>query len=79
MAIVSKERVEKLQEVVNKYPDILYDFEIEGSIIKTYTFEKPVSSIEIYSKKNKEVEKLIKDFEDFFFVGQIHYNHNHVI
>ena len=68
MIIVNKERVKNLKKIIAKYPDILSDDDIEDSVVKTFTFEKTLASIELYDKKTEIVVKLylVKNFSAIF-------------
>ena len=73
MVIINEERIKKLKEILNKYPEMISDEEIGDSIIKTFRFEKPLVSIELYDRQTEKVLKFIEELEDFFFIGQIHF------
>ena len=73
MVFVRKEKVNRLEEVLANYPDILSEFEIKEQIIKAFKFEKPLTSIEVDSEDNEKVVQFMKEMEDFFFVGHIYF------
>jgi len=76
MVFVNKEKVNRLEEILANYPDILSEFEINEQIIKTFKFEKPITSIEIESGNSGKVSQLMEDLANFFFVGQIYFEPN---
>ena len=62
--ILLKYKERKFPEV---YPEVL--------ILETFTFEKPLTSVEIDDLKPKRVLQFIEDLEKFFFVT---YKHNEI-
>ncbi len=73
MVIINKEDVNRLEDVLTKYPDILSEFEIKEQIIKTFKFEKPLTSIELEGENKEKVAQLMKELENFFFTGKIYF------
>ena len=73
MVFVSKEKVNRLEEVLANYPDILSEFEIKEQIIKAFKFEKPLTSIELEGEDKEKVAQLIEELENFFFTGHIYF------
>jgi len=73
MVFVRKEKVNRLEEVLANYPDILSEFEIKEQIIKAFKFEKPLTSIEIEGENKEKVAQLIEELENFFFTGRIYF------
>ncbi len=73
MVIISEERIKKLENVLANYPDMLSEFGIKQQIIKAFKFEKPLTSIELYSEKNEKIAKFIEELEDYFYVGHVHF------
>ena len=71
MVFISEERIIKLERILANYPDILSEYGIKELIVKTYKFEKPVTSIELYSKKTDKIAKFIEELEEFFFVAYV--------
>jgi len=69
MFIINKERIKRLERILANYSDILSEFGIKDQIIKAFSFEKPLTSIEVDGEDNDRVEKFMEDLEDFFFVG----------
>ncbi len=73
MILIDEERIKKLKKVLANYPDILSEFEIKEQIIKTFKFEKPLTSIEIESENKEKVAQLMEELENFFFTGHIYF------
>lgn len=73
MVNISEERIKKLEKVLANYPDILSEYGIKNQITKAFKFEKPLASIELYDKKIQKVEQFMEEMEDFFFVGNTHF------
>lgn len=73
MAIINEEKIKKLETVLTNYPDILSEFGIKKQIIKTFKFEKPLASLELYDKNTQKVAQFIEDLESFFFVGNTYF------
>lgn len=73
LVIIQKEKIKKLEKILVNYSDILSEFNIQDQIIKTFIFEKPLTSIEIEGENKDRVAQLIKDLENFFFSGQVYF------
>lgn len=73
MVFVSKEKVNRLEKVLAKYPDILSEFEIKEQIIKAFKFEKPLTSIELEGENKEKFAQLMEELENFFFTGHIYF------
>ena len=73
MFIINEKRVKRLERILANYSDILSEFGIKEQIIKAYSFEKPLTSIEVYSEDNDRVEQFVKELENFFFVGRTYF------
>jgi len=73
MSIINEERIKKLEKVLTNYPDILSEFGIKKQIIKTFKFEKPLASLELYDKNTQKVALFMEEMEDFFFVGNTYF------
>ena len=73
MVFVSKEKVNRLEEVLANFPDILSEFEIKEQIIKAFKFEKPLTSIELEGENKEKVAQLMEELENFFFTGHIYF------
>lgn len=73
MVILSKEKLNNLEKLLVKYPDIITNDEIKDSIAKTFTFKKPLTSIELYDKKIEKVIDFIGELEGFFFVDYVYF------
>ncbi len=73
MDFVSKEKVNRLEEVLANYPNILSEFEIKEQIIKAFKFEKPLTSIELEGENKEKVAQLMEELENFFFTGRIYF------
>ena len=73
MVFVSKEKVNRLEEVLANFPDILSEFEIKEQIIKAFKFEKPLTSIEFEGENKEKVAQLIEELENFFFTDHIYF------
>jgi len=73
MAIISEERIKKLEKILSNYPDILSEFKIRNQIIKAFKFEKPLTSLELYDKNIQKVAQFMEMMEDFFFVGKTYF------
>ncbi len=73
MVIINEERIKKLEKVLANYPDILSEFEIKEQIIRTFKFEKPLTSIELEGENKEKVAQLMKELENFFFTGHIYF------
>ncbi len=72
--LISEQKISMINEVLNRYSDILTNFEgVINDVLGGYTFEKPFSSIEIQNIAPEKVLDFIKDLEDFFFVGYAYY------
>ena len=74
--MISEERIKKLEKILANYPDILSEFEIKEQIIKTFKFEKPLTSIELEGENKEKVAQLMKELEKFFFTGRIYFEPN---
>ena len=66
--------VRRLEEVLDKYPDILYKYQDYEKyphilIVDTFLFEKLFTSIGVGNIEAGRVKKLMKDLEPFFFVA----------
>jgi len=73
MVIISEERIKKLEKILSNYPDILSEFGLKNQIIKAFKFEKPLASLELYDKNTQKLAQFMEDMEDFFFVGNTHF------
>ena len=73
MVIINDEEVKKLEEVLMNYSDILSEFGIKEQIIKSFKFEKSLTSIEIEGGNKEKVAQLMEELEEFFFVGQTYF------
>lgn len=73
MVIINDEDVKKLQEVLAKHPDLLSEFGIKEQIIKSFKFEKSLTSIEIESGNKEKVTQLVEELGEFFFVGKTYF------
>ena len=71
--MINEERIKKLEKVLDNYPDILSEFEIKEQIIRTFKFEKPLTSIELEGENKEKVAQLIEELENFFFTGHIYF------
>jgi len=68
-----EETINKLENILVKYSDLLSEFEVKDQIISTFKFEKPLTSIEIEMEDTEIVEKFIEELENYFFVGHVHF------
>ena len=73
MVFVSKEKVNRLEEVLANYPDILNEFEIKEQIINAFKFKKSLASIELEGENKEKVAQLMEELENFFFTGRIYF------
>jgi len=73
MADIDEKRIRKLVKVLANYSSILIEFGIKDQIIKTFKFEKPLTSIEIVSEENDKIKQFMKEMEEFFFIGNTDY------
>jgi hypothetical protein len=73
MTVISKERIIKLEKVLANYSDMLSEFGIKEQTLKSFKFEKPLTSIEIDSENTEKVVQFMKELENFFFVGHIYF------
>lgn len=71
MILINEDRINKLKNILANYPKIISDEESGDLILKVFTFEKPLTSIEFYNKDFPEVMKFIAELEEFFFTGHI--------
>jgi len=79
-SLITYEKVRQLEEVLAKYPDILLQYTERKNpdvypdilILETFTFEKPLTSVEIDDLKPKRVLQFIEDLRKFFFVTYKH-------
>jgi len=70
MIEISKEEVSKLKEILNRHSYIMTNFEGDSKdILNTFTFKKPLSSIEIQNTAPKKVLQFIRDLEIFSLLG----------
>ena len=74
MVIIDTRQVKKLEDVIAKYSEIHNERE---SLIKTFRFEKPLASIELYHKDSQKVLEIMKELEEFFFVAYVHIERHH--
>ena len=74
MILINEERIKKLEKVLANYPDMLSEFGIKEQILKSFKFEKPLASIELYDKKTEKLIKFLEDLEDFFFIGRVYFD-----
>ncbi len=73
MFIINEERIKKLKGILANYSDILSEFGIKGQIIKAFSFEKPLTSIEVDGEDNDRAKQFMKELENFFFVGRTYF------
>ena len=73
MVSISEKRIKKLEKLLANYSDILSEFEIKEQIIKTFKFEKPLTSIELEGENKEKVAQLMEELEIFFFTGYIYF------
>ncbi len=73
--LTERERVKRLEEILNKYADILnlfqdYSLHPNVLIVDTFLFEKRFTSIDISTTKSERVAQFIEDLKPFFFVSK---------
>ena len=73
MVIISEERVKNLVRVLSSYSDILSEFGIKDQIIKTFKFEKPLTSIEFEGENMEKVEQFMEELRNYFLVGHVYF------
>ncbi len=73
MILIDEERIKKLKKVIANYQDILSEFEIKEQIIKTFKFEKSLTSIELEGENKEKVAQLMEELENFFFTDHIYF------
>ncbi len=76
--LITEERVNQLKQTLKKYKNIVKGYSEGGDkenpiypshlILDTYTFEKPLTSIEECDLKNIDVLHFFQDMKNFFFV-----------
>jgi len=66
----SQERIKELEVILGNYQDIFDDGGTIDQVLKAFTSEKPVTSIELTGIEPNKVKNFIKELEEFFFVGQ---------
>lgn len=76
MVMLREDRIKKLEKVLANYPDILSEFGIKEQILKSFNFEKPLTSIEIEVGDQEKVAEFIEELKAFFFVGHTYFEPN---
>ena len=71
--IAKEEQVRNLENILDTYFDVLKEHEIRDHVIQSFKFEKKVTLIELYNKKNLRRTKFIEKLEEFFFVGETYF------
>lgn len=74
MVFVSKERVAKLEDVLNNYLDVLNKSEIREQIIRAFRFENPATIFKLYDKKINKIVSFIRELEEFFYAGCVYFD-----
>lgn len=72
--LVTDERIESLQRILNKYDDIPKAYKEFGEyphkmIADTFTFDKRFTSIDVCSVSAKRINQFMADLSSFFFVS----------
>jgi len=73
MFIINEKRIKRLERILANYSDIFSEIGIKDLIMKAFSFEKPLTCIEIYNEDNDRVEQFMKELENFFFVGRTYF------
>ena len=68
--MINEARIKKLEKILANYPDILSEFGIREQVLKSFKFEKTLTSIEIEAGDKEKVTEFIEGLKDFFFVDQ---------
>lgn len=70
----SKERIKKLEKVLDDYRYIFTEGENREQIIRAFKSEKPVTSIEFCDIKAQVIKRFIEELKEFFLVGQVYFD-----
>ncbi|KKK65540.1 hypothetical protein LCGC14_2973100 [marine sediment metagenome] len=72
--LVNETKMKHLEQILETYPDLLTDEKgINEQIIKAFTFERPLTSIELINKNSERVLQFMEELKEFFLVGHAHY------
>lgn len=70
----SKERIKRLEKVLDDYRYIFTEGENREQIIRAFKSEKQVTSIELYDIETDVLKRVIEELKDFFLVGQVYFD-----
>lgn len=73
MISINLNQIESLKVLIDKYTDIFSDLDIKDLVLKTFNFERPITSIKIIAEDNKKVFQFMRKMEPFFFVSYTHF------
>ena len=65
------EKYKNLEKILKKYPDILTEMDIvkiDKQILEAYTYDKPLTCIEVENGEYERVLQLIAKLKDYFYV-----------
>lgn len=71
---ISQERIEALVKIIDSYSNLFDDYYARSHIIRAFTADKPVTTIDIYDQNIKAVSRFIEQLEAFFLVGKVNSN-----
>ena len=71
---IPQERIEALVKIIDSNSNLFDDGYAKSHIIRAFTADKPVTTINIYDQNIKAVSKFIEQLEDFFLVGKVNSN-----
>ena len=74
----SRERVKKLEKILNYYwdhQDIFIDAYVIEDVLEAFTSKKPITSIDFTDKKPLQVKTFTEKLKKFFTISQEYYDH----
>lgn len=67
---IYQDRTSELDEVLQRYLDIVGGYNNKSRLLNAYTFEKPASVLRL-GESSKRRDKFIRELRNFMFVGQL--------